>query len=555
MKNEKDVWGCENTRNKVRRLDSRYIVFMVFTLVLFLVGIITVQAADSDGDGIDDGVDNCPLVYNPDQFDLDNDGIGDVCDYELVIKSDNTWKANTSQAVSCPGTIGEVGPEWTTVDFNDTSWQNSVAPWSCDKPAEETESDLYPMWMEGRPNEAFFRKSFTLGEFTYGEAKVSADDNFQFYVNGKLAAQDLNDRAGPTITVNITPYLQIGENVLAIRAWDSYGGCDVRWRWCVGLSVLVNISLVRLNQPPVAKASGPYQGNEGSSITFNGSGSYDENDYIVSWLWDLDGDGIYETNATATQGVVNYTWCDDYSGNVSIKVTDSFGATDVDNTTVTVLNVPPIVNAGPDQKVEVFDVVSFNGSAIDTPCDTLTFEWDFGDGTNATGQNVTHVYNAVGVYTVTLTVTDDDGAKNSTTKKITVMPAPPSVSVSTDKYEYTAGDVMLINITITNPTSEWKGVKFLFCLDILDYDKHFTIINNRSLLLPAFYGKTFTLRWRIPELKSSFNASWHVAIFNTTNSLISEDHADWKYVAAKAMKMTSKDMKELEKSVKEMEIF
>ena len=131
-------------------------------------------------------------------------------------------------------------------------------------------------------------------------------------------------------------------------------------------------------------------------------------------------------------------------------------------------------------------------------------------------------------------------------------PAQPSVSISTDKYEYTAGDVMLINITITNP-SERKGVKFLFCLDILDYDKHFTIIDNRSLILPPHYDKTFTLRWKLPELKSSFNASWHVAIFNkTTSELISEDLADWKYVAAKAKK--TKDVKELEKSVREIEI-
>ena len=153
---------------------------------------------------------------------------------------------------------------------------------------------------------------------------------------------------------------------------------------------------------------------------------------------------------------------------------------------------------------------------------------------------------------MTLTVTDDDGATNSTTKIITVQPAQPSVSISTDKYEYTAGDVMLINITITNPTSERRGVKFLWILDI-DYDKHFTIIDNRSLMLPAFYDKTFTLRWKLPKLKSSFNASWHVAIFNkTTSELISEDHADWKYVAAKAKK--TKDVKELEKSEREIEI-
>ena len=35
---------------------------------------------DNDNDGIEDSVDNCPLIANPDQHDLNNDGIGDVCD-------------------------------------------------------------------------------------------------------------------------------------------------------------------------------------------------------------------------------------------------------------------------------------------------------------------------------------------------------------------------------------------------------------------------------------------------------------------------------------------
>jgi hypothetical protein len=35
---------------------------------------------DADGDQIEDGVDNCPTVYNPDQADSDGDGIGDACD-------------------------------------------------------------------------------------------------------------------------------------------------------------------------------------------------------------------------------------------------------------------------------------------------------------------------------------------------------------------------------------------------------------------------------------------------------------------------------------------
>lgn len=35
---------------------------------------------DQDGDGVPDGVDNCPKVANPDQADADHDGIGDACD-------------------------------------------------------------------------------------------------------------------------------------------------------------------------------------------------------------------------------------------------------------------------------------------------------------------------------------------------------------------------------------------------------------------------------------------------------------------------------------------
>ncbi len=35
---------------------------------------------DSDGDGVADGSDNCPSVPNPDQLDLDGDGLGNACD-------------------------------------------------------------------------------------------------------------------------------------------------------------------------------------------------------------------------------------------------------------------------------------------------------------------------------------------------------------------------------------------------------------------------------------------------------------------------------------------
>jgi len=38
-------------------------------------------STDTDGDGIEDGTDNCPLVSNQDQRDSDGDGTGDACDF------------------------------------------------------------------------------------------------------------------------------------------------------------------------------------------------------------------------------------------------------------------------------------------------------------------------------------------------------------------------------------------------------------------------------------------------------------------------------------------
>lgn len=54
-------------------------IFLLLTLTSGL-GLGTAHAVDTDGDGIDDGVDNCPSVSNPSQEDDDGDGVGNVCD-------------------------------------------------------------------------------------------------------------------------------------------------------------------------------------------------------------------------------------------------------------------------------------------------------------------------------------------------------------------------------------------------------------------------------------------------------------------------------------------
>lgn len=67
---------------------------------------------------------------------------------------------------------------------------------------------------------------------------------------------------------------------------------------------------------------------------------------------------------------------------------------------------------------------TFAGSGTDSDGTIESYAWEFGDGTTGSGANVSKTYSDAGTYTVKLTVTDDDGATDSTTTEVTVAPIP-----------------------------------------------------------------------------------------------------------------------------------
>ena len=102
-----------------------------------------------------------------------------------------------------------------------------------------------------------------------------------------------------------------------------------------------------------------------------------------------------------------------------------------------------------------------NFSAVlseDTDGVIIQFEWDFGDGTSGSGENVTHTYTAAGTVTVVLRVTDDDGETATNSKKIYVTPADPAGPTASFTASPTSGTSPLTVYTDASASAYDAGV-------------------------------------------------------------------------------------------------
>ena len=150
------------------------------------------------------------------------------------------------------------------------------------------------------------------------------------------------------------------------------------------------------------------------SVSFTDASS-DSDGSVVSWIWDF-GDG----NSSADQNPV-HVYAADGTYTVMLTVTDDMGATDNTSQDVTVSSGGGNEAPTADFTFAVTDLsVAFTDASTDSDGTVVSWSWDFGDGNSSTDQNPTHAYADYGAYTVSLTVTDDDGATGNTSQEVNV---------------------------------------------------------------------------------------------------------------------------------------
>ncbi|MDK2876426.1 MAG: hypothetical protein PWQ22_836 [Archaeoglobaceae archaeon] len=115
--------------------------------------------------------------------------------------------------------------------------------------------------------------------------------------------------------------------------------------------------------------------------------------------------------------------------------------------------------------------VTFNASSSYDPDGSIvSYEWDFGDGSKASGKIVNHTFSSAGNYTVTLTVRDNAGLTNSTSKQITVTSQPvisqtPVVTLLPNITTVRPGERFTVDMYINDTSTNMALVNFTFDID------------------------------------------------------------------------------------------
>ncbi len=171
------------------------------------------------------------------------------------------------------------------------------------------------------------------------------------------------------------------------------------------------------NRPPTAVFTVSARSvNVGEDIIFDAANSTDRDGRIVRYHWDF-GDAREDMGVSVAH---SYSSGGDYT--VTLTVTDNEGKKDRANMTVHINEFPIAKIECQYPEAKVLAEVGFSAeNSSDPDGEIVSWKWSFEDGSTASGARITHVFEEVGTFTVSLTVWDDFGASANASTSITIV--------------------------------------------------------------------------------------------------------------------------------------
>lgn len=255
-------------------------------------------------------------------------------------------------------------------------------------------------------------------------------------------------------TVNLITVIQLEDDreaalietqgLLRFRPVDvtfGLGSSDIR--------AIYNVDLNPDNASPLADLNGPYNGNEGQEIQLSGSASYDQEDAVLTYRWDLDDDQIFGEPGLESSGPnVRITFPQDGDYPVALEVEDSGGKIDRDFVIVNVRNVKPVltnlITNSPINEGGLLEV-RVEGSDVGAE-DVITYAADWeGTGLFEPIPSITsRRYHRDGVFFGQIRLSDQDGGETLAPLNIVVNNLPPVIQ----------------QVIASNPSSEGSEATF-----------------------------------------------------------------------------------------------
>ena len=228
----------------------------------------------------------------------------------------------------------------------------------------------------------------------------------------------------------------------------------------------VTVSAALGNVAPVARAGSDRGALPGSTVSLSGAASSDANGDPLSFSWTLSrppGSAAALSSATTEES----SFIPDLVGSYVATLVVRDGALDSAPSSVTITvsnaNLPPVARPGADQTVAFGSLVRLDGSASSDPNgDTLSFQWSLSSrpaGSTASLQNRTAprielTADVIGLYVLSLVVSDGLGASAGATVTITATEPVAALAAGSGLFVQSAAELPFVGINASTGVTQ-----------------------------------------------------------------------------------------------------